>query len=365
MKIYKVGGCVRDKLLGIPPIDADWVVVGGTIEEMKEQGFKQVGLDFPVFLHPKTKEEYALARSERKVSAGYHGFEFVVDSSVTLEQDLLRRDLTINAMAEEDSGELVDPYGGQKDLKDKCLRHVSEAFAEDPVRILRTARFYARFKSRGFFVHKDTLSLMQKMVEKGEVNALQRERVWQETAKALGESNPEGYFELLDKVGALPIIFAGMESGQDWEAISTHFKERQMEREATWVLMLFLTSMNSETVAELQKSVNPPKAFKEAAMHFFTLKPLADNCKNAPHQILELLELVDAFRRPEHLVIFLQSLEVVQPAPVNQIQEAYKKAKQVDAKTAIENHPNISPKAAVHAARLSAIEDLSNRAPSF
>lgn len=203
MQVYIVGGAVRDRLLGLPVKDRDWVVVGASVENMLQQGYKPVGKDFPVFLHPHTHEEYALARTERKTGKGYHGFAFHADESVTLEQDLARRDLTINAIAQDDQGRLIDPYHGQQDLRAGVLRHVSPAFAEDPVRILRLARFAARF---GFSVAPETMQLMQSMVAAGEVDALVAERVWQEMAKALQEDKPSRFFLILRECGALQRI---------------------------------------------------------------------------------------------------------------------------------------------------------------
>lgn len=203
MQVYRVGGAVRDRLLGLPVKDIDWVVVGATPQQMLDLGYCAVGKDFPVFLHPKTHQEYALARLERKSGHGYTGFEVNASPAVTLEEDLLRRDLTINAIAEDEYGNLIDPYGGQADLAAKVLRHVSPAFAEDPVRILRLARFAARF---GFSVAPETMALMQHMVIDGEVDHLVAERVWQEMAKGLMEDRPSLMFELLRKCGALARI---------------------------------------------------------------------------------------------------------------------------------------------------------------
>lgn len=202
-RTYCVGGAVRDRLLGLPVQDHDWVVVGGTPAQMEALGFKPVGSDFPVFLHPKTHEEYALARTERKVAQGYKGFNVYAAPDVTLEQDLLRRDFTINAIAQDADGQLIDPYGGQADLKAGVLRHVSDAFAEDPVRILRGARFAARF---GFTFAPETLALMRKMVANGEVDALVAERVWQELARGLMEAHPSRFFTTLRECGALARI---------------------------------------------------------------------------------------------------------------------------------------------------------------
>jgi tRNA nucleotidyltransferase (CCA-adding enzyme) len=202
MKIYIVGGAVRDELLGRPNADRDYVVVGATPQAMQAAGYRPVGKDFPVFLHPKTHEEYALARTERKSGHGYHGFTFHAAPDVTLEEDLARRDLTINAMAKGADGELIDPYCGQRDLQAKILRHVGPAFAEDPVRILRIARFAARFSD--FSVAPETLALMRGMVASGEVDHLVAERVWQELAKGLMEDKPSRLFEVLRDCGAWP-----------------------------------------------------------------------------------------------------------------------------------------------------------------
>ncbi len=203
MKTYLVGGAVRDALLGLPVKERDWVAVGATPEEMVAAGYRPVGKDFPVFLHPQSKEEVALARTERKSGRGYHGFQFHTGPEVTLEDDLWRRDLTINAIAQDEDGTLVDPHGGQRDLDARLLRHVSPAFAEDPVRILRIARFAARFASLGFRVADETMALMRTMVEAGEVDHLVAERVWKETERALMETKPGTFFEVLHDCGAL------------------------------------------------------------------------------------------------------------------------------------------------------------------
>lgn len=205
-KVYLVGGAVRDKRLGIPVKDRDWVVVGASPEELAEAGYKPVGKDFPVFLHPESHEEYALARTERKSGRGYHGFTFNTDANVTIEEDLERRDLTINAMAESLEGELIDPFHGAKDLENRTLRHVSDAFLEDPVRVLRVAKFMARFAHLGFSVAPSTMELMQSMVKNGEVDHLVPERVWQEMHSALGSTTPRAFIETLQACGALKIL---------------------------------------------------------------------------------------------------------------------------------------------------------------
>lgn len=213
MKRYLVGGAVRDRLLDLPVHERDWVVVGATPEALLAQGYRQVGKDFPVFLHPQTKEEHALARTERKSGHGYRGFAVQAGPEVTLEDDLLRRDLTINAIAEDEDGGLIDPHGGQRDLEQRLLRHVSPAFAEDPVRILRLARFHARFAPLGFRAADDTLALMRDMVAAGEVDHLVPERVWQETQKALLQARrPSVYFQTLRACGALARVMPELDA---------------------------------------------------------------------------------------------------------------------------------------------------------
>jgi tRNA nucleotidyltransferase (CCA-adding enzyme) len=211
MQVYLVGGAVRDELLGRPVAERDWVVVGATPEELAALGYRQVGRDFPVFLHPETHEEYALARTERKSAPGYRGFAVTFSPEVTLEQDLARRDLTINAMARSASGEIIDPFGGRKDLDERVLRHVSEAFMEDPVRVLRLARFAARYAPLGFHVADETLALARRMAANGELDALIAERVWQETERALGEAEPAIFFEVLRASAALEKTFPEIE----------------------------------------------------------------------------------------------------------------------------------------------------------
>jgi len=207
MKIYLVGGAVRDQLLDIPSKDKDWVVIGSSSKEMLELGYQQVGADFPVFIHPDSHEEYALARTERKKGYGYQGFTCHTSPDVTLEEDLLRRDLTINAMAMDNNGNTIDPYGGRTDIKNKILRHVSAAFSEDPLRILRVARFAARFSQLGFNIAPKTIELMSDMVLRGEADYLVPERVWQETQRALKEKSPWTYFETLQQTNCLEVLF--------------------------------------------------------------------------------------------------------------------------------------------------------------
>ncbi len=212
MQIYLVGGAVRDKLLGLPVTEHDWVVVGATPQQMQAQGFRPVGKDFPVFLHPQTQEEYALARTERKSGHGYTGFKFFASPGVTLDEDLARRDLTINAMAQDESGRIIDPHGGQADLDGRQLRHVSPAFAEDPVRILRVARFAARYHALGFQIADETMALMRDMVASGEADYLVAERVWKELSRALTEPSPHIFIETLRQCGALARVIPELDN---------------------------------------------------------------------------------------------------------------------------------------------------------
>ncbi|UTW14233.1 hypothetical protein [Marinobacterium rhizophilum] len=223
MQIYLVGGAVRDRLLGHPVYDRDWVVVGASAEQMIAQGYKPVGADFPVFIHPDSGEEYALARTERKSGHGYGGFVYHASPDVTLEQDLLRRDLSINAMAEAADGSLTDPYGGQQDLENRILRHVSPAFAEDPLRVLRVARFAARYACRGFRVADETLALMRELSTGGELGYLSAERIWQEFDRALGEPSPGVFIDVLQDCGALAVLFdefSALQQSPEWPALA-------------------------------------------------------------------------------------------------------------------------------------------------
>lgn len=212
MNYYRVGGCVRDHLLGLPVNDIDWVVTGATPEDMQVAGFKPIGRDFPVFLHPDSKQEYALARSERKSGPGYRGFDITADPTITIEQDLLRRDLTINAIAEDEQGNIIDPYGGRNDIEARCLRHVSDAFVEDPVRVLRIARFAARFHHLGFQIAPETRELILEIGESGELATLVAERVWSELSRALDENDPSVFFTSLRSCGVLGHLFPEIEA---------------------------------------------------------------------------------------------------------------------------------------------------------
>lgn len=311
MKIYLVGGAVRDQLLGLPYHEKDWVVVGATPEEMLKLNYRPVGKDFPVFLHPETHEEYALARTERKTGKGYTQFAFHASPDVTLEEDLKRRDLSINAMAV-DGVNIIDPYHGQQDIKNKILRHVSEAFLEDPVRILRVGRFLAKFYYLGFQVAPETQALMQEMVKAGEVDALVADRVWQETDRALGEKNPEKFFEVLDYCGALKILFPYLKS-------PLKFTDH---KNAIRFAYLFLNN-NQENIEYFCKKYPVPVYYKElAVMANQYQKPSLKN----PAEIIALLEKLDAYRRPER---FYDWLEISQ---LETLKSAYEITKIIDIK---------------------------------
>jgi tRNA nucleotidyltransferase (CCA-adding enzyme) len=324
MQIYLVGGAVRDKLLGLPVTECDWVVVGATPDAMLELGYQPVGREFPVFLHPETKEEYALARTERKTGPGYTGFETCADPDITLEEDLLRRDLTINAMAETPAGELVDPYGGRDDLDNGLLRHVSPAFAEDPVRILRTARFAARFAKWGFRVAHTTNTLMRSMVDNGEVEHLVPERVWAELAKALATGSPARFFTVLAACGALRTLFPEFISLQQDDTTDGHgqaaiklavlnqavtLSDDITVRFAALVCDLDRGTRNGlgdgglEALCERQRVPNACRDLAAMALRHRKQAQTADTLPAA--QLLELLNSLDAFRRPERLGQFL------------------------------------------------------------
>jgi tRNA nucleotidyltransferase (CCA-adding enzyme) len=305
MKIYRVGGSVRDELLGLPVQDRDYVVVGATPDEMVSQGFKPVGADFPVFLHPVTHEEYALARTERKSGKGYKGFTIHASPDVTLEEDLARRDLTINAMAMDEASIVIDPYGGQRDLAAKILRHVGPAFAEDPVRILRVARFMARFAGRGFRVADETMALMREMVEAGEADHLVAERVWQELARGLMENGPAAMLGSLRDSGALKRIAPEWPDSHDAEAALM----RAAHANATLPIRfsVAMTFALPENVESLCERLRVPADCRDLAMLAVRhANPLLRSPTNAM-QATELLERTDAMRRPERFQDLLQT----------------------------------------------------------
>ncbi|HET7921679.1 MAG TPA: multifunctional CCA addition/repair protein [Gammaproteobacteria bacterium] len=343
MKTYLVGGAVRDRLLGLPVTERDYVVVGATPADMTARGYQPVGKDFPVFLHPETHAEYALARTERKTARGYHGFEFHAAPDVTLEDDLRRRDLTINALAEDEAGTLIDPYHGQRDLDARVLRHVSPAFAEDPVRVLRVARFAARFASLGFRIAEETLALMRTMSENGEVDALVPERVWQETAKALQTETPSVFFTALRACGALARVFPeldrlfGVPQPAKWHpevdtGVHVMLVVDQAARLSGELAVRFAALVHDlgkgttpadilphhyghearsvKLVEALCERLRVPRELRELAVlvarHHGQVHKVEEM---RPDTVLKLLESVDAFRRPERFEFFLTACE--------------------------------------------------------
>jgi len=343
MEVYLVGGAVRDELLGLPVKERDWCVVGATPGELEDLGYRPVGKDFPVFLHPDTAEEYALARTERKTAAGYHGFTFHTAPNVTIEQDLGRRDLTVNAIARGADNRLIDPYGGRQDLEKKILRHVSEAFAEDPVRILRIARFAARYHALGFRVADETMQLMVDMVRDGEVDALVPDRVWKETEAALGEAHPEVFFEILRSCGALKAVYPeidalfGIPQPEKWHpeidsGVHTMMVLQQATLLSDAVDVRFAGLAHDLGKATTDKSKLPSHPGHEARgvkliKSLAKRLPVPNACRDLAclaaefhthcHRafelrastILKVLDRSDAFRRPERFEKFLLTCE--------------------------------------------------------
>ncbi len=360
MQVYLVGGAVRDRLLGRAVNERDWVVVGATPEELVQGGYLPVGREFPVFLHPRTREEYALARLERKVAPGYRGFTTQFSPDVTLEQDLQRRDLTINAMAESAGGEIIDPYGGRADLGARLLRHVSGNFVEDPVRILRVARFAARYAELGFRVAPQTLELMQRMVASGEVQALVPERVWSETERALGETRPEVFFETLRACGALAVIFPELDalfgvpqpprwhpeidtgvhallavryaanrglSGPVRFAALVHDLGKALTPRERWPSHHGHEDAGVPLIDALCDRLKVPTAYRELAVltaRQHTLVHRAAELK--PETVLKLLDASDAFRRPERFAELLRACEADARGRAGRETEAYPQA---------------------------------------
>lgn len=314
METYLVGGAVRDRLLGISVKDRDWVVVGTTPEAMVQSGYTAVGKDFPVFLHPETHEEYALARTERKTGPGYHGFQFNTDETVTLEDDLLRRDLTINAIAQDANGNLIDPFNGQKDINDKVLRHVSPAFTEDPVRVLRIAKFMARFTHLGFTLAEPTTQLVRSMVSSGEVDNLVAERVWQEFNAALSTTTPRAFFTTLDQTSALVGIMPELnELVRSSSALDALDQASRKSDDASIRFAALCASFSPEHASRLEKfnqRLRVPSAVSDLTL-------LTARYSQQSHQALSLnaeqlhtlLKSLDAMRRPDRFKSYLLAVE--------------------------------------------------------
>ena len=343
MKKYLVGGAVRDELLNYPSSDKDWVITGATVKEMLDLGYLQVGKDFPVFLHPKSREEYALARIERKLGHGYHGFELHATPNVTLEEDLSRRDLTINAIAKDEAGKIIDPHNGVADLNNKILRHVSNAFVEDPVRILRVARFAARYHHLGFKIADETIALMKEIVSDGEMQHLVAERVWQEMVRALGEKNPDVFISVLREVSALKIllpeidILFGIPNPENWHpeidsgihtlmvlqqasilsplplvrfAALCHDLGKGVTPEKLWPKHHGHEEKGVKIIKKLCERLKVPKEFSEIAAlgsryHLHAHKAL----ELKPTTLLKMFDAFDLFRRPERFEYYLDICE--------------------------------------------------------
>lgn len=378
MQIYKVGGAVRDRLLGREVSEIDWVVVGASAEQMLELGYRPVGADFPVFLHPQTGEEYALARTERKSGRGYGGFTFFASPEVTLEEDLIRRDLTVNAMAEDDHGTLIDPYGGQRDLAARLLRHVSPAFAEDPLRVLRVARFAARYAPLGFSVAPETLALMRELSESGELGALTPERSWKEISRALMEPRPDVFIQVLRDCGALRVLLPEVDvlfgipqppahhpeidTGVHVLSVLRQCAEHQQPLTVRWACLLHDVGKGLTPEAEwprhiahehkglkLIRAINQrckaPKDCQELALQvgeFHTHGHRALELK--PSTLLKLLQSFDVFRRPQRFEEFIAACEMDARGRLGLEQRAYPQADYL--------------RAAMHAARTVAVQPL-------
>lgn len=336
MEVYLVGGAVRDRFLGLPIKEKDWCVVGSSPEEMKKRGFQSVGKDFPVFLHPETKEEYALARTERKIKPGYHGFDFNTSKNVTLLEDLKRRDLTINAMAIDSNDNLIDPYNGLDDINHKKLRHVSKAFDEDPVRVLRTAKFAARFHQLDFSVHADTQKIMKSISDNGELDHLVSDRVWKEMEQALSGNDPHVFFSTLQNCGALIRLFPELYINKDAKikhGFSALKKIANQSFDPAVNFSIFIydierakTSDDDEiqinfqkTLDSLKKRLPIPRRFSEVSSIFIKYKNILDQAESLEAKsILELLEDSDAFRRTERFNTVLDAYSILDNDKKNQ-----------------------------------------------
>lgn len=311
VQIYLVGGAVRDRLLGLPVHERDWVVVGSDPQHMLALGFQPVGKEFPVFLHPETKEEYALARTERKVGKGYKGFVFYADSHVTLVQDLQRRDLTINAIAQSVTGELIDPYGGVDDLHHQVLRHVSPAFAEDPVRILRVARFAAKLPE--FTIHPQTMLLMRSMVSKGEVDALVAERVWQELQRSLITAEPLRFWDVLSECGALAVLFPTLKLTPTTMAAFSAAIALSPQAHIRFAALLHELTLTE--IVRLGQRYRLPRHFRELAELVIKALPDYQSVLTADaSQIWQLFKTIDAFRRQDRFAEWLLTCQACTPS---------------------------------------------------
>ena len=393
MQVYLVGGAVRDALLNRKVVERDYVVVGATPEEMLRQGFTQVGKDFPVFLHPKTQEEYALARTERKSGKGYTGFVCDASSSVTLEEDLLRRDLTVNAIAQDNFGKLIDPYGGKKDLENRVLRHVSDAFSEDPLRVFRVARFATRYAYLGFTIATETMALMQSMAESGELSTLSAERVWQETKRSLLEKTPHVFFTVLNQAHGLNDWFTELEINLD-TALATLKTAVDLEKaeneslvkdtgsetplpdssnsETARLITRFtalLSHLGEEDAKHLCSRLKVQNQVSEIVILACKFKDFLLSMQNSPADLLALFNGCDAWRREERFTLLLSAFApyahskgVDWQEQQKRIENALAAAKQVNVQDIIATGvkgPEI--KDALNQAKLSAIASINNQ----
>lgn len=330
LDVYRVGGAVRDMLLGWPVYDNDWVVVGATPEIMRKRGFKPVGRDFPVFLHPDTAEEYALARTERKSGHGYGGFEVHASPEVTLEEDLLRRDLTINAIAQSADGALTDPFNGREDIEQRVLRHISTAFSEDPLRVLRTARFLARYASLGFTIAPETLALMTQVSLSGELEHLAAERVWVETEKALGEPSPEVYFTTLERCNALSVWWPELEGKAlaNGLAAMAYTPAKSALMKAHWRYALLVLPLSDSQRDASAARLKLPNAVTQLARHTALTFALLESPLNGA-SVLHWLERLDGWRKPEQVEEQLALVKVLATEQVGQLESAWQSARKV------------------------------------
>ena len=321
MQIYLVGGAIRDRLLGFPPpYENDWVVVNGTPEDLDSRGYKKVGKSFPVYINPHTGDEYALARKESKTGVGYHGFDFDANPNITLEEDLARRDLTINAIAEDENDLLIDPYKGQEDLDNRKLRHVSLAFKEDPLRVLRIARFKAKLHNLGFTITEETYSLITEIVESGELLALVPERIWLETEKTLKHSRFDQYFKTLITINALDQIYPDLAGLQKDFFSNIIFQQASQEMVSTKyrfavIFYALLKEKNSdikEIIESMQKSMNFPNSYKEIPLLLNNSFSLInkDISKFTPEHILTIIEKLNALKKPENLQAIFKLIDM-------------------------------------------------------
>ncbi|WP_280178414.1 polynucleotide adenylyltransferase [Modicisalibacter radicis] len=335
LAVYRVGGAVRDARLGWPVVDQDWVVVGATPEAMLERGFKPVGRDFPVFLHPESHEEYALARTERKAGHGYTGFVVHASPEVTLEEDLERRDLTINAMAEAPDGTLVDPFGGQRDLEARLLRHVSPAFVEDPLRVLRTARFLARYRGLGFAVADETQGLMRWLAESGELGHLVAERIWVETEKALGEPRPQAYFGCLRDCAALAVLMPEL-AGDATRLHEALERLAQVPEAPPWTMAQWRWARLVEHLDEpvrdaLHDRLKVPNAYRDLARQVALSRTLwlADAPLDA-RRALDWLNAIDGWRRSDRVPALLALIGRESPALADRLERGWRAAARIE-----------------------------------